>query len=180
MNARWHEMHPLGRGASLAERVKWHVAHQKACACRDMPASVRAELERSGAAAKSKAKPAKPRAARARTAAVRTKADPPPLDPRFAAVVRALRAEPGVTFGGKGFGSSALKFDDKIFAMWTSKDAFVVKLDKVRVGALVEQGKGRYFDPGRGRLMKEWLEVGAPTASWVPLAKEALAFGRGR
>jgi hypothetical protein len=163
MDERWHEKHRLPRGASLAERVKWHLAHQKACACRAMPASVRAELEKPGG-----------RAPRERDAA-----GIPALDPRFAAVVKALRAERGVTFGGKGFGSSALKLDDKIFAMWTRKDAFVVKLDRARVAELVARKQGRYFDPGRGRLMKEWLEVTAPKAVWVRLAKEALAFGRG-
>jgi hypothetical protein len=100
------------------------------------------------------------------------------LDPRFAAIVAALRSERGVSYGGKGFGSSALKINDKIFAMWTSKNAFVVKLSKARVAELVAAGKGRHFDPGRGKLMKEWLDVSAPKAAWLPLAKEALAFGR--
>lgn len=183
MNARWHELHPMGRGASLAERVKWHVAHEKACACREMPASIRAELERQAAPERtSKGTPRDARPARSRSAApVRSKSEPvPPLDPRFASVVRALRGERGVTFGGKGFGSSALKLDDKIFAMWTSKETFVVKLDRARVTELVERGKGRYYDPGRGRPMKEWFEVSAQPAAWLRLAKEALAFARGR
>lgn len=64
--------------------------------------------------------------------------------------------------------------------MWTSKDPFVVKLDKARVSELVEQGKGHYFDPGRGRLMKEWLEVSASKAMWLPLAREALGAARSR
>jgi len=148
MNAAWHRKHPLGRGASLAQRVKWHMAHQKACACRAMPASIQAALAT------------------------------PALDPRFAAVVKALRGEPDVTYGGKGFGASALKLDDKIFAMWTSRAAFVVKLDKSRVAELVGQKQGTYFDPGRGRLMKEWLEVTAPRTAWLRLAKEALAIAR--
>jgi hypothetical protein len=46
------------------------------------------------------------------------------------------------------------------------------------VDALIAAGEGQRFDPGHGRLMKEWLTV-EPTAAerWVPLAKEALAFG---
>ena len=38
-------------------------------------------------------------------------------------------------------------------------------------------GSGTRFDPGHGRLMKEWLVV-EPTSDhdWLPLAREALAF----
>jgi hypothetical protein len=103
---------------------------------------------------------------------------PVALDPRFAAVVKALGKERGVTYGGKGFGSSALKIDGRIFAMWSSKERFVVKLPKERVLALVAGGKGSFFEPGPGRLMKEWLDVSAPKTAWLALAKEALAFGR--
>jgi hypothetical protein len=183
MNEAWHRKHRLARGASLGERLKWHVAHQKACACRELPASIRAELGQRGAA------PSKPKSKSNATNAGKTPAKAtarpnathtPPLDPHFAAVVHALRDERGVSFGGKGFGSSALKLDDKIFAMWTSKDAFVVKLARERVAELVEQGRGRYFDPGRGRLMREWLEVTTAKRMWLSLAKEALEFGRGR
>jgi hypothetical protein len=101
-----------------------------------------------------------------------------PSNPRFRALVNALRGAPGVTYGGKGFGSAALKIDDKIFAMWTSKNAFVVKLPKARVTELVEAGKGRYFDAGRGRSMKEWFKSTAKSGAWLSLAKEALEFGR--
>jgi uncharacterized protein YdhG (YjbR/CyaY superfamily) len=45
-NAAWHSSHRLPRGASLDERVRWHVAHARACACRPMPPSVRAKLDR--------------------------------------------------------------------------------------------------------------------------------------
>jgi hypothetical protein len=99
-------------------------------------------------------------------------------DPKFARVVDALAEEPGVSYGGKGFGSAALKVNDKIFAMMSSQGKFVVKLPKARVSVLVEAGRGDYFDPGRGRLMKEWLVAGAG-AGWLALAKEALAFVRG-
>jgi hypothetical protein len=100
----------------------------------------------------------------------------PPLDPKFAALVQALSKEPKVTYGGKGFGSSALKADGKIFAMLSSQGEFVVKLSKARVSELVASGHGKNFDPGRGRLMKEWLAVSAPSRRWLALAREALAF----
>lgn len=104
---------------------------------------------------------------------------------RFAAIAEALAGEPGVTLGAagkKGFGSSALQVHGKIFAMVSSKDDFVVKLPKARVEQLEAAGAGRRFDPGHGRLMKEWLTL-EPTSGedWLLLATEALRFvGRGR
>lgn len=44
MNARWHELHPMPKSASLAQRVAWHTAHAKHCACRPMPKSIIAAL----------------------------------------------------------------------------------------------------------------------------------------
>jgi hypothetical protein len=100
-----------------------------------------------------------------------------PADPRFAAVVKAFAGAAGVTREErKGFGSGALKVRGKIFAMMSSKGKFVVKLPKGRVEQLVESGKGGRFDPGGGRVMKEWFELGDAGADWVGLAKEARAF----
>jgi hypothetical protein len=73
----------------------------------------------------------------------------------------------------KGFGSGALKVNGKIFAMMSSKGEFVLKLSEERVNELVAAGKGSRFDPGRGRVMKEWLVVTADHTLWIPLAKEA-------
>jgi hypothetical protein len=39
------------------------------------------------------------------------------------------------------------------------KDELVVKLPRERVDELVESGKGKRFDPGSGRLMKEWASL---------------------
>jgi len=77
---------------------------------------------------------------------------------------------------GKGFGSGALKVTGRIFAMMSSKGQFVVKLPKARADELVASGKVEYFDPGHGRLMKEWIAVPAGKRSWVELAKEAYHF----
>ena len=98
------------------------------------------------------------------------------LDPRFAPVVDAFAKDRRVNYGGKGFGSTALKVDGKIFAMMSSKGQFVVKLPKDRVDELVRLGRGQYFDPGHGRLMKEWLAVTEASAPWIVLAREAHAF----
>jgi hypothetical protein len=42
----------MPRGATLAQRVRWHLAHARACRCRKMPASVIAELKRRARAKK--------------------------------------------------------------------------------------------------------------------------------
>lgn len=82
----------------------------------------------------------------------------------------------------KGFGSGALKVKGKIFAMVDSKDHFVVKLPKARVDELVKSGVGTFFEPGPGRLMKEWLAMPAEPSDpdWLALAKEACRFVGGR
>jgi hypothetical protein len=97
------------------------------------------------------------------------------VDPAFAPVVDAFATQQDVTYGGKGFGSAALKVNGKIFAMMSSKRQFVVKLSRDRVEHLARLGQGEYFDPGQGRLMNEWL-VSAATARWVELAREAYRF----
>jgi hypothetical protein len=66
----------------------------------------------------------------------------------------------------------------KIFAM-IARGKFVAKLPRVRVDGLVTGGVGERFDPGRGRLMKEWLAVGPGKADWVELAREAYRYVRG-
>jgi len=77
---------------------------------------------------------------------------------------------------GKMFSSNAvLNVSGKIFAMQV-KGKLVVKLPKQRVDELFVKGKGEYFDPGHGRLMKEWASVDAPESEWVALAKEAYRF----
>jgi hypothetical protein len=188
INKAWHDEHRLGRNATMKERVAWHVAHRKACGCRPVPAPVEREIQAGAVKAKAggEAKLAKPRAA-AKPAVKRGRAAPPRkgaekapvVDARFAPLIDALSGERGVTYGGKGFGSSALKVDDQIFAMMSSKGEFVVKLSRARVEELVRKKEGKYFDAGRGRLMREWLAVAGSPKSWLGLAREALAFGRG-
>jgi hypothetical protein len=51
LNAAWHDAHPMPKGAPLAQRVTWHLAHAKACGCRAIPMTVAAELKRRGIAA---------------------------------------------------------------------------------------------------------------------------------
>lgn len=109
--------------------------------------------------------------------------EPSTAEARFAKVVNALKDSPGVTpplaapQSRQRFGSSGLKVKDKLFAMISSKGKFVVKLPRERVDALVDSGVGERFDPGHGRLMKEWLAVTATSqALWLRLAREAMKF----
>jgi hypothetical protein len=107
-----------------------------------------------------------------------TKGDSPATDPRFAPVVKAFARDREVAYGGggKGFGSSGLKVNGKLFAMISSRGLFVAKLPRPRVEELTALGKGRPFDPGHGRLMKEWVELDGDERSWIALAREARRF----
>jgi hypothetical protein len=110
-------------------------------------------------------------------------------DPRAKALLGAFRADPALVpvidayekqtgEPGRKFGSNALKVNGKLFALFT-QGTLVVKLPRDRVVALVASGTGEAFDPGHGRLMKEWLTVTSSTASWIDLAREAHGFVRG-
>lgn len=48
INKEWHEAHKLARNASLEERINWHLAHAANCSCRDIPESIKRELEARG------------------------------------------------------------------------------------------------------------------------------------
>ena len=106
--------------------------------------------------------------------------EPSETQRRFEAIANALAGEPNVSVGSsgkKGFGSTALQVNGKIFAMVSSNGSFVVKLPKHRVEELESAGTGKRFDPGHGRLMKEWLSLGSSSSeTWLSLAREALAF----
>jgi hypothetical protein len=101
---------------------------------------------------------------------------------RYASLVKTFLRMPKVTGPSgkadekKKFGWDALKIDGKIFAM-LSEDRLVVKLPRTRVDELVASGDGERFDPGHGRLMKEWLSLDPSSKKeWLPLAKEAMMF----
>ena len=80
---------------------------------------------------------------------------------------------------GRGFGSSALRYRGKIFAMLV-RGHLVVKLPKARVTALVEAGEGIHFDANKGTPMKEWFTLDEPSGlDWSPLTQEALDHATG-
>ncbi len=97
------------------------------------------------------------------------------VDPSFLPVVAVFAKDRHVRCGKMFSSNSVLNVNGKIFAMLV-RGRFVAKLPKQRVDELVRRGKGERFDPGHGRLMKEWVAVGAGRASWVELAKEAYHF----
>lgn len=99
------------------------------------------------------------------------------VDPRFAPVAAAFAGDRRVSRRKMFSSESVLSVDGKIFAMLV-RGRFVAKLPKDRVDALVRAGTGGRFDPGHGRLMKEWIAVGAGRADWIALAKEAYRFVR--
>jgi hypothetical protein len=77
--------------------------------------------------------------------------------------------------GGRGFGSEALKVNNRIFAMLVSGQ-LVVKLPRTRVTELIETGRGQPFDGGKGTPMKEWVALTGDEAECRALVVEAQAF----
>ena len=98
-------------------------------------------------------------------------------DRRLAPAAASLTAPKAKDRGGK-FGSNALKVNGKIFAM-AVKGRLVVKLAKARADQLVGAGDAAYFDPGHGRLMKQWVAIANPKLPWIELAREAHDFVAG-
>jgi hypothetical protein len=99
---------------------------------------------------------------------------------RFHDLVDDLVGTDGVTppRGGSGFGRSALRFQNKIFAMFV-RGRLVVKLPAERVEELIAAGAGVHFDANKGTPMREWLSVDPQSPRpWLPLATEALDFAR--
>src|SRR5579864_9187775 len=100
----------------------------------------------------------------------------PDLDAQFKQVVAAFAADAAVMRGRMMF-SYGLKVKGKIFAMF-GRGRFVTKLPKTRVDELVGLGKGERFDPGHGRVMKEWIAMKAGEEEWLEVAREAYLFVR--
>jgi len=50
INANWHLQNKMPKNPSLDERIAWHVAHVKNCRCREMPETIKKEIEKKGSA----------------------------------------------------------------------------------------------------------------------------------
>jgi TfoX/Sxy family transcriptional regulator of competence genes len=96
------------------------------------------------------------------------------VDPRFLPVVTAFAKDRDVT-SGKMMASFGLRVKGKIFAM-VVRGRLVVKLPKNRVDEIVRDDQGSHFDPGHGRLMKEWATITDDGADWLELSREAYRF----
>jgi hypothetical protein len=40
MNKIWHEQNKMPAKATLEQRIRWHMAHQTHCGCREMPKGI--------------------------------------------------------------------------------------------------------------------------------------------
>ena len=40
INARWHKDNRMPKGATMGQKVEWHIRHQKSCGCRPIPKAV--------------------------------------------------------------------------------------------------------------------------------------------
>ena len=129
------------------------------------------------ATAKKRASPKRAGRAKPVKSPKRPKKLAPEIPPVLAPVLEAFAEVPGVRRKRMFSSENAFSVNGKIFAMLT-RGAFVVKLPRDRVDELVEAGKGKRFDSGQGRLMKEWIAVEAGVLPWVALAKEAHSYVR--
>jgi hypothetical protein len=46
LNKEWHRSHRMPPGATREQRIKWHVAHARACGCREVPDSIKSDVEK--------------------------------------------------------------------------------------------------------------------------------------
>ncbi|MHA1988412.1 MAG: hypothetical protein ACW98D_17420 [Promethearchaeota archaeon] len=72
----------------------------------------------------------------------------------------------------------SLKIQRKMFCMF-SKGNYVVKLPKERVEELLSSGEGLPYDPGNGKIMKEWVIIPETSSDrWLDYAFEAKEFAK--
>ena len=72
----------------------------------------------------------------------------------------------------------SLKTRRKMFAMF-NKGNYVVKLPRERVDELINSGEGLPYDPGNGKIMKEWVIIPVEQSDkWINYASEAKEFAK--
>jgi hypothetical protein len=99
---------------------------------------------------------------------------------RYEDLVVELAGLAGVTLPqtSRGFGRTALRFQNRIFVMLV-RGQLVLKLPAERVDMLVAASDGVRFDANKGRPMREWISLDPGSGqSWLLLAREALDFAR--
>jgi hypothetical protein len=55
INKEWHLKNKMQKNPTLEERIKWHIELAKNCTCREMPDSIRKEIENPPAGLSAKA-----------------------------------------------------------------------------------------------------------------------------
>ncbi len=72
----------------------------------------------------------------------------------------------------------SLKIRKKMFAMF-NKGNYIVKLPKERVEEIINSKEGLPYDPGNGRIMKEWVIIQQKfTDKWIDYTSEAKEFAK--
>ena len=90
----------------------------------------------------------------------------------YATVKAHFQRVEGVTVN-VGRGAQGLKAGKKMFAMF-SKGDLLLKLPPERVAALIAAGRGRPYDPGTGKVMRNYVVIPAANKrSWIRLCEEA-------
>ena len=70
----------------------------------------------------------------------------------------------------------SLKIKKKMFVFLT-KDNITVKLPKERVTELLESCEGLPYDPGNGKIMKEWVTIPLQSSEkWTAFVEEGMRF----
>jgi hypothetical protein len=99
---------------------------------------------------------------------------------RYEDLIVELAGVAGVTLpqANRGFGRTALRFQNKVFVMLV-RGQLVLKLPAERVDVLVAAGDGVRFDANKGTPMREWFSLDPGSClPWLPLAREALGYAR--
>ena len=92
----------------------------------------------------------------------------------YASVKAHFEKVAGVTVNA-GRGAQGLKVGKRMFAMF-SKGDLLLTLPTERVEALIAAGRGLPYDPGTGKVMKNYVLIpAAKKRSWIKLCEEAAA-----
>jgi len=46
LNKAWHQQNRMPPNATRAQRIQWYAEHAKKCGCRDIPESIRQDVEK--------------------------------------------------------------------------------------------------------------------------------------
>jgi hypothetical protein len=97
----------------------------------------------------------------------------------YRSVIESLLGDPAVS-EAQMMGMPCVKVANKIFGGLSSDGALVAKIGRERVDELIDAGRAHPFDPsGRGRPMRDWAKLPAPSDDWLAFANEAKAFAAG-